>query len=263
MLGNWSRQNRKRSTKILILAIVFIAAGAVSISTIWGASPKSAALSSGTQSDSNSTLLTFLGVVTMLTVAVPSKFLERQHGEEREWLQQSSDPRTVLESRRELLDSLDMEIKRARRSQGTVAFLRIQIDGENKISGESGHDAAEIPLRRLAQVLQASCRELDIVLRYDEDEFAVVFPDAGPETICHVTRRIRQRSAGDRKLPPISLSFGAAMYPKEGESLNTLLLAADRNLCGLKLAPVAETRPPVVRIASSENLHCRERELSC
>jgi diguanylate cyclase (GGDEF)-like protein len=263
MFASLNGQYRKRSTKFVVLAIVFIAAGGVSACAIWGSLHKPTTLAATTQNISRLTLLTFLGVVSMLSVALPAKFLERQRGEERERLQQANDPLIVLESRRELFDSLDMEIKRSRRSQGSVAFLRIQFDGWNRTSNEYGHGAGDNPACRVAQVLQASCRELDIVMRYDHDEFAVVFPEAGPETVRHVKRRIRERLAGDRKLPTISVRFGAAMFPEEGKSIDTLLLAADRDLCGLKLARVAEARPRKARVTPNENLYGRESELRC
>jgi diguanylate cyclase len=256
-------QKWNRPTKIVILAIASITAGAVSISAVLGALHESATFSSTTPNISHLPLLAFLGVVAMLTVAVPAKFFERRRGEEWERLQQANDPLIVLESRRELFDSLEMEIKRSRRSQSSVAFLRIRIDGENKISNESGHGAGDNPLCQLAQVLQASCRELDIVARYDHDEFAVVFPEAGPEAVRHVTRRIRERLAGDRKLPQVSVRFGAAIFPEQGKSIDALLLAADRDLCGLKAAPVAKARPRKVRVQRNETLYSRENELRC
>jgi diguanylate cyclase (GGDEF)-like protein len=263
MFAGTNGQYWKRSTRFVVLAAVFIAAGAVSASALWGTLHKSGTFAARTQNISRLTLLTFLGVVTMLSVALPAKFLERQRGEERERHQQGNDPLTVIESRRELFDSLDMEIKRSRRNQGSVAFLRIQFDGGNRTSNEYGHGAGDNPACRLAQVLQASCRELDIVMRYDHDEFAVVFPEAGPETVRHVTRRIREQLAGEPKLPPISVRFGAAMFPEEGKSIDTLLLAAERDLCGLKAARVAEARPWKVRVPRNDSLYTRESELRC
>ena len=230
MVGSLDGQYRKRPTKIGILAMVFIAVGAISISVIWGTLHKSSTFAVKTQNNSHSLLLAFLGVMTLLAMAVPAKFLERQPAEKSEGFPTANDPLLESKNRRKLFDSLEMEIKRSRRSQRSFAFLRVQIDGAEKFSIEHGQVAGDRVVRRLEQVLQANCRELDTVVRCGEDEFAVVIPEAGPDTVRLVTRRIRERLAGERKLPPISVRFGAAMFPEEGKSIDILMEAANRAL---------------------------------
>jgi diguanylate cyclase (GGDEF)-like protein len=229
-VGSLDRQNPKRPTKIVILAVVFIAAGAISVSVIWGAFHKSPTFAAKTQNNSHSVLLAFLGVATLLTMAVPAKFLERQRAEQNKEFPVANDPLIESETRRELFNSLEMEIKRSRRSQRSFAFLRVQINGAAKTSIERSRVAGDKAVSRLAQVLEANCRELDTVVRWSDDEFAVVLPEAGPETVRQVTRRIRERLAGGRKLPPIAVRFGAAMFPEEGKSMDILLEAANRAL---------------------------------
>jgi predicted signal transduction protein with EAL and GGDEF domain len=49
-----------------------------------------------------------------------------------------------------------------------------------------------------------------------------------------VARRICERLATDGELPVVSVSAGAAVFPKDGDTLEKLLGAADRSLYGMK-----------------------------
>jgi diguanylate cyclase (GGDEF)-like protein len=230
MVGSLHNQNQKRPTKIAVLAAVYVAI-AVSMAATWGALHSLGVIS---QNSSHSMLRVLLGVVTVLTLAAPAGLLERQRADEREPLAAANDPRRESENRRELFDSLDMEIKRSNRSQRPFAFLRIQIDDLNRINIEHGQLIGDKAICRLACVLQSHCRELDTVVRYGRAEFAVVIPEAGPETVSKVTRRIRERLAGDHKLPPLSIRIGAAMFADDAKSIDTLLESADPELYEMK-----------------------------
>jgi GGDEF domain-containing protein len=49
-----------------------------------------------------------------------------------------------------------------------------------------------------------------------------------------VGQRIRERLAADGEEPMISVSAGAAAFPKDGANIEELLSAADRALYGMK-----------------------------
>jgi diguanylate cyclase (GGDEF)-like protein len=236
MVGGLDTQNQKRPKKIVVSAIVYIVAGAgiaVSLTAIWGALYGESLFAAGSQNGSHLTLVVFLGAVTVLTIALPVEFWERHRAEETEGFLGAFDPRIELENRRELFDSLEMEIKRSTRTQRPFAFLRIRINDMNRINNEHGHLVADRAQCRLAQVLQAHCRELDTVVRYG-GEFAIVIPEAGPETVRRVTARIRERFAGGRELPLVTISIGAAMFGEDGKSIDTLLQAAEHELYDAK-----------------------------
>jgi diguanylate cyclase (GGDEF)-like protein len=237
MFGSSRTQNQKRPSKIAVSAIVSIVAGAaiaLTMTAIWGAVHKIAPFAARSQNGSHLTLLVFLGVATLLTIAVPAEFWERQRASEKQGFLATNDQLSELEDRRELFDSIEMEIKRSNRTHRPFALLRIQIDDLNRINSEYGDVVADKALCRLAQVLQAHCRELDTVVRYGDDEFAIVIPEAGPETVRQVTRRIRERFAGGRELPPLTINIGAARFGEDGKSIDVLLEAADRALYDVK-----------------------------
>jgi GGDEF domain-containing protein len=61
-----------------------------------------------------------------------------------------------------------------------------------------------------------------------------VLPEAGAEAAERVGQRIRERLSADGEEPMLSVSVGAAVFPKDGADIEELLGAADRALYGMK-----------------------------
>jgi diguanylate cyclase (GGDEF)-like protein len=80
-------------------------------------------------------------------------------------------------------------------------------------------------------------RGMDTTARYGGDEFAVILPEAGDEAATAVGRRICERLATDGELPQVTVSVGAAVFPRDGESIDALFETADRALYGMKRRP--------------------------
>jgi diguanylate cyclase (GGDEF)-like protein len=98
-------------------------------------------------------------------------------------------------------------------------------------------------------VLRHSCRAIDTAARYGGDEFALILPETGELEARQVTARIAERLAAETEQPAISVSAGLALFPRDGETVEKLLGAADRDLYEAKaftqVAP--EERRPQVR----------------
>ena len=89
---------------------------------------------------------------------------------------------------------------------------------------------------RLSEVLRNHCRSLDTAARYGGDEFALILPETGPEAARQVAQRIEARLARDEEKPQLAASIGIAVYPMDGNTVETLLSAADRGLYQVKSA---------------------------
>ena len=92
----------------------------------------------------------------------------------------------------------------------------------------------------MADVLSISCRDIDTAARFGGDEFALLLPETGEVAANSVSRRIRESLASDGRQPKLSVSVGVAIYPKDGDKIDSLLGTADAALYLMK----AKTRSP-------------------
>jgi diguanylate cyclase (GGDEF)-like protein/PAS domain S-box-containing protein len=147
--------------------------------------------------------------------------------------QAARDPLTGLANYRHLAEVLGMEIKRSERTGREFALLLFDLDGLKQINDSHGHLIGSHALCRVADVL-SFCRDIDTAARYGGDEFAVVLPETGTEAANHAAQRICDSIANDGMEPALSVSIGVAVYPHDGESLETLLHAADVAMYSMK-----------------------------
>ena len=148
-----------------------------------------------------------------------------------------TDPLTGLSNYRTLINVMESEVQRSRRTGRPFAILLFDLDSLKVINDEHGHLVGSRALCRLASVLRIHCRSMDTAARYGGDEFAVVLPEAGEEAAASVSRRICERLAKDGEVPHVTVSVGAAVFPRDGETLDALFGAADRALYGMKRHP--------------------------
>jgi diguanylate cyclase (GGDEF)-like protein/PAS domain S-box-containing protein len=146
----------------------------------------------------------------------------------------ASDPLTGLANYRHLVDILDMEIKRSERTSREFAVLLFDLDGLKVINDRYGHITGSQALCRVADVLSFCCREIDTASRFGGDEFALVLPETNTKKANLVARRISASVAHDGKGPTLSISVGAAVYPHDGETIESLLSAADSAMYSMK-----------------------------
>jgi diguanylate cyclase (GGDEF)-like protein/PAS domain S-box-containing protein len=154
--------------------------------------------------------------------------------------QAAKDPLTGLANYRHLVDTVDAEIKRSERTAREFALLFLDLDGLKQINDRFGHLVGSEALCRLADVLCICSRKIDTPARFGGDEFALVLPETRQVPANLVARRICEGLANDGREPKLSVSIGVAIYPKDGEKVESLLGAADAALYSMK----ARTRSP-------------------
>jgi len=174
----------------------------------------------------------FDGVSTTLISAFD--ITERKRAEEQAQLLAMTDSLTGLGNHRRMLDVLNAEIERSGRTGRSFALLLLDLDGLKKINDRCGHLVGSRALCRLGDVLRACCRAIDTVARHGGDEFSVILPETTVEAAGVVASRIRKELAKDSRPPPLSVSIGVVAYPQDGETIETLLQTADRELYGMK-----------------------------
>lgn len=169
------------------------------------------------------------------------------------------DPLTGLYNRRYLEESLQRELLRAvrlTRRRAGLAVLMIDVDHFKRFNDEHGHEAGDIVLAAIGSRLRRVVRASDIASRFGGEEFVVVLPEVTParalvraEQVRSAVEALRLVHHGE-PLPPVTVSVGAAMYPHHGDSVESLLRAADHALYGAKRDGRNQ-----VRCVTAEELH--------
>jgi diguanylate cyclase (GGDEF)-like protein len=111
-----------------------------------------------------------------------------------------------------------------------------------QVNDRYGHLTGSRALCRLADALRAGCRSMDTAARFGGDEFAVILPEADMNAAQAVAQRISEGLWNDGDEPQVSVSIGAAEYPRDGEAADKLFAVADRALYGEKTR-LYESRP--------------------
>ena len=147
-----------------------------------------------------------------------------------------TDPLTGLPNTRFMFMHLTRELARAERLKAEVALLVMDLDNFKEINDNHGHHVGDRALREVATVLRSGIRPYDICVRYAGDEFIVVLSGCAADEA--ERKRIElQRTVDDvlfearpgRRLP-LAISVGAAIYPHDGDSYESLLATADSRM---------------------------------
>jgi len=213
-------EQREAATVVLLLAGV----------AIWGTLRGYGPFTRPLFNESLLLLQAFQGVSAVITLVLAAAVAERTEAVDRLRRLAVSDPLTGLSNYRQLAHALDVEIRRSSRTDRPFAVVLMDLDGLKKINDRYGHLVGSLALRRVAETLLGSCRGIDTAARFGGDEFALVLPETGDAAAWHVARRVADRVAADGEQPPLSVSVGVAVHPRDGATLEALLNAADRSL---------------------------------
>jgi diguanylate cyclase (GGDEF)-like protein/PAS domain S-box-containing protein len=153
--------------------------------------------------------------------------------------QASSDSLTGLGNRRRLIEVLQAEIGRSKRTGREISLVMLDLDGLKYINDQFGHATGDRALCRLAQIMKDCSRSIDTVARYGGDEFALVLPETCSIAAALVAQRICESVGREPEKPLLSVSVGMASYPGEANTIETLLRAADKALYAMKNKRVA------------------------
>lgn len=146
------------------------------------------------------------------------------------------DPLTGLYNRRYLEEAYRQAEASAQRRGQPLALMLLDMDYFKRLNDTYGHDAGDVALRTLGELLRASMREGDTPCRLGGEEFAILMPDATQEQAYARAEQL-QRDIGririehqGRELGGLTVSIGLAAYPACGNNLRQLLVAADEAL---------------------------------
>ena len=144
----------------------------------------------------------------------------------------ATDELTGLANRRGFEQALARVLASARRYDegGVIGF--IDLDHFKRINDELGHEAGDLALRHVAQLLEANLRRADLVARLGGDEFLVLLVRTNLENGTRRVRILQGLLAASRityQGQPIPLRASAGVVAYDGDSTaGELLRTADQ-----------------------------------
>ena len=102
------------------------------------------------------------------------------------------DSLTGLFNRRYMEETLERELKRAKRTGGSVAVIMMDLDHFKRYNDTFGHNAGDEILSALGDLVKGQIRGEDIACRYGGEEFLLIIPGVTMEVALERAERLRQ-----------------------------------------------------------------------
>lgn len=147
------------------------------------------------------------------------------------------DPLTGLANRRLLIQRMEQEVVRAKRSGKFGALVYLDLDHFKTINDSLGHNVGDDVLKSVSERIRKSVREADIPARLGGDEFVVLLPELGvsesaaTHNALSIAEKIRQAISAaheiDGRVLHVTPSIGIALFNGKHNQLENLLMQAD------------------------------------
>ena len=150
----------------------------------------------------------------------------------------TTDPLTGLANRAAFHQRAQSELAQGRRRGEPVSLMLADVDFFKRINDELGHEAGDLVLVSLADLMRQTLREVDVLARWGGEEFLVLLPSADVSKATAVAERLRQAVADARidigaRTVQVTMSFGVAQV-QEHHDLQLATQSADQALYGSK-----------------------------
>ncbi len=160
------------------------------------------------------------------------------------------DSLTGLANRRRFMEQIERAKQRAEQADHRMALLYMDLDQFKRVNDTLGHGAGDHLLRGVAELLFDQVRSTDVVgrtaadpeseiSRLGGDEFAILLTEIGDREDAEIVAK-RILAAIPTPIPlesqeiSATASIGIAVYPDDGEDVETLVKHADRAMYSAK-----------------------------
>ncbi len=167
-----------------------------------------------------------------LARSVLQSFSEARENADRFELLAQSDSLTGLGNRVMFKERLNMALAHAERSGKIVALMILDLDNFKDVNDTLGHDVGDQLLKRIAQILKESSRQVDTIVRLGGDEFAIIADDLDglDGVLVHANRILsalsEPQTINGHEVHP-GVSIGITSYPQDARDPEVLLKNAD------------------------------------
>jgi len=146
------------------------------------------------------------------------------------------DQMTGLFNRSFMEESLELELRRGVRTQHALSVIMLSLDNFQLLNDSHGVDVGDSILRRTGMLLQGNVRKGDIASRYSSQTFTLILPNAGyevskkrAEILLDQVRGLEVKNQSEL-VGYISASVGLAVFPENGQTVESLLRSAEAAL---------------------------------
>jgi diguanylate cyclase (GGDEF)-like protein len=182
--------------------------------------------------------------------------------------QATSDPLTGLPNRLLFSDRLTYSLAQARRRGELAAVMFLDLDRFKLVNDTLGHSIGDALLRKVAERLVTSLRQVDTIARMGGDEFTIIATGlAVAQDAEQVAQKILRAFSKPFEVNGhelfITPSIGISLYPSDGSDAETLVKNADTAMYqakeqgtnGYYMYTEASSRISVERVALENGLH--------
>ncbi|HUG42410.1 MAG TPA: GGDEF domain-containing protein [Longimicrobiales bacterium] len=181
------------------------------------------------------------GALDLVRALAPLLAVQLQHSTELVHFRQRAheDALTGLRNRAALDECLADERNRFHRYRRPVSLLVIDLDHFKHINDTYGHQAGDLVLERVAEIVRAAIRDADLAFRFGGEELVVLLPETMRREAGEVAERIRH-AVGAATIEwgghtiRVTASIGVSSAPETVEEPDALLKSADDALYASK-----------------------------
>ena len=147
-----------------------------------------------------------------------------------------TDSLTGLYNKKQIMETLNLQFERYRRSKSEFSLLMADVDHFKRINDHKGHLAGDAALQKIGQILRSVLRSIDVAGRYGGEEFLIVLEQTGARQALDTAERIRKICeqselvfGGERIVFTLSIGVATVVDDRE-ETPDSLIQRADRGL---------------------------------
>ena len=146
--------------------------------------------------------------------------------------QSLTDELTQLYNRRYLENISSKLLDLTKRNRSILGFIMLDIDFFKRVNDNYGHDAGDLILKKVADIIKRSVRESDIVIRFGGEEVLILAMNIKKDRIFDLAEKIRKNVESTEiefeefKLTQ-TVSLGCSEYPNNSSNFWTCVKFAD------------------------------------
>ncbi len=149
------------------------------------------------------------------------------------------DALTGLPNRKYFVESLNIAIDDAGRSNQEIAVMCLDLDNFKTVNDAMGREAGDLLIKELAQHLQLHFRKLDLVAHAGGDDFLVMLREIRGEmqatqAVERFVETLKQPFQVVGKDIPCTFSIGVSRFPDQGITAQDLMMQAETALYAAK-----------------------------